>query len=326
MLKIIKKWICKYIDKMNGIRVLKYDINKYADYSSTSSFSNQNGRKAARDILVYCHVVEKGLSHKHIKPLFGYDKVKIISDSLVKYVEQGGDDQFIISLAISTLKHYNDTNRKIGVEEDKLIPIPMYEHSDIDVGVDALSADDLFCTEKGYFEKFCKSRHSIRLYDCSSDPVDDKLILKSIEIAQTAPSACNRQSTRVRVIKSKESIQRVLNIQGGASGFGDNSGAVLVISSDISLYAPTERRLPMLDAGLFAMNLLYALHDNNIGACILNGSFTLERERKMQEIVPLPPNEMYCAVIALSAIPKDESVLIAKSCKRPIESIVSFID
>ena len=74
------------------------------------------------------------------------------------------------------------------------------------------------------------------------------------------------------------------------------------------------------------MNLLYALHDNNIGACILNGSFTLERERKMQEIVQLPPNEMYCAVIALSAIPKDESVLIAKSCKRPIESIVSFID
>ena len=326
MLKVLKKWTRRYISKLYDMRVLKNDINKYIDYYSTSSISNQNGSKAARDILVYCHVVEKGLSHKQIKPLFGYDKVNIISDSLAKYVEKGGNDQFIISLAISTLKQYNDANRKIGVEEDKLIRIPIYEHSDISVGVEVLSSDDLFCMEKGFFERFCKSRHSIRLYDCSSDIIDDKLILKAIEIAQTAPSACNRQSTRVKVIKSKELIQRVLNIQGGANGFGDNSGAVLVISSDISLYVPDERRLPMLDAGIFIMNLLYALHDNNIGACVLNGSFTNERERKMQEIVKLPLNEMYCALIALSAIPKNESVLIAKSCKRPIESIVSFID
>lgn len=326
MLKRLNQWLRKYKQKLHDIRILNFDIYKYLGYYSTSTRSIKKGNKAARDILVYCHVVEKGLSHKQVKPLFGYDKVQIISKSLEEYVKKGGNDQFVVSIAISTLKHYNEANRKIGVEEDKLIQIPMYNHSDIDVGVDSLTVDDLFCVEKGYFDRFSKSRHSVRLYDSSSEEIDDGLILKAIEIAQTAPSACNRQSTRIRVVKSKELLHEILKVQGGANGFGDNSGAVLVVSSDISLYESDERRLPMLDAGLFIMNLLYALHDNNIGACTLNGSFTIEREKEMQHLVPLPPNEVYCAVIALSVIPKTESVLIAKSCKRPTDTIVSFID
>ena len=114
-------------------------------------------------------------------------------------------------------------------------------------------------------------------------------------------------------------------MQGGCNGFGENAGAMLIITSDISLYEPAERRIPMLDCGLFVMTLLYSLYENKIGSCVLNGSFTVEREKRMMEVIPIPDNEMYAAVIALSKIPSKEVIRVARSKKRNVKDIITII-
>jgi nitroreductase len=307
-------------------KILTQDAYSYKDYYATSEESENNGKAAARDILVFSHVVEKGLSHKFLKPLFGYDRVKIISERLKQYIEYGGNDQFIISLALSTLEHYNKVNVDMKVPNEKLIIVPLSNCEErMDVGATELSASQFFSNSNGFVSNFSMSRHSLRLYDCLSDEISDEDILKSIRIAQSAPSACNRQSTRIKIVKDKQLMKKIFDIQGGAKGFGDNAGALLIVTSDISLYEPAERRLPPFDAGLFTMNLVYALHDNKIGSCILNASFTKEREIEIQKVASLPSNEMYCALIALSKIPDKETVKIAKSGKRAIKDIVSYL-
>lgn len=310
-------------------KILSADTKRYSNYCCTSKYCREKGFMAARDILVYCHVVEKGLSHKTIKPKFGYDRVKLIADSLEKYLECGGEDNFIIGLAESTLKLYRDVNISLGVNPRDLTEIDVntgqMKKCSLDVGAASLSCEQYFVNSNFSFTDFSSSRHSIRLYDFKSATIMVDEIISCIRTAQNCPSACNRQAVRIKVITDDSLIKRVCEIQGGSNGFGENSGALLIITSDISLYGPDERRLPMLDCGLFIMNLVYAFHERRIGSCILNGSFTEQREKQIRDIVPIPNNEICAAVISLSKIPSNECIKIAKSVKRDVEDIIKIM-
>ena len=317
------------VRKFRSKKILNYDNKQYSKYYASSASSIKEGDLDARNILVYCHVVEKGLSHEKIKPLFGYDKVLIIADSLKQYLLKGGDDTYVISLAYSTLNIYNSVNRQLGVTDDKLIKIPDISKTKaktLDIGVNTLTAEQYFNNSNNSFNMIAFSRHSVRLYDCCSSKIEYNELLNCIEIAQNCPSACNRQGVRVKLTNDKNKIKEICDIQGGCKGFGENAGALLIITSKISLYTPDERRIPMLDCGLFVMNLVYALYEKKLGSCILNGSFTLEREKAMKKVLPIPNDEMYSAVVAVSKIPDNEKIRCAHSCKREVHDIVSIVD
>lgn len=320
LLKLIKRYI-------NIEKLLYRDCNTFISQCASSLKSERNGTRAARDILVYCHVVEKGLSHKQLKPLFGFDRVVQIESSLKDYLLKGGNDPFIIDMAVSTLQEYNKVNSSLGVPNDRLIIIPdiVNKNNDIlNVGVDKKSKADFFYGSKSSFSQMCEHRHSMRLYDTKSDPIGVDEIIKGINIAQNCPSACNRQAVRIKIINNPELKNKICDIQGGSKIFGKNADALLIITSDISLYEPSERRIPMLDCGLFIMNLVYAYYEMLIGTCILNGSFTVEREKAMRSVIPIPDNEMYAAVIALSKVPDGEDILVAHSVKRNVEDIIKI--
>lgn len=308
-------------------RILKLDIKNYKDCFSNSYQNKKMGNKAARDIIVFCHVVEKGLSHKNLKPLFGYDKVLLIKNALVEYIQCGGNDLFVIEMAVNILKKYNDINVTMGVDEEKLIKIPStidLEH-DLDVGVNEISISEFFGESRQSFSKMCKSRRSVRLYDAISDEVIIDELYECVKIAQNSPSACNRQAVRVKIVTDKKLISEIVDIQGGASGFGEHAGALMMITSDLSLYEPEERRIPMLDCGLFMMSLVYALFEKKYGTCILNGSFLPDKERMLDDLIGRNNNEMYAAIIAISKMKDEETIMVAKSAKRDVNDIVTVI-
>lgn len=195
----------------------------------------------------------------------------------------------------------------------------------IDIGIDEISGNQLFDFKINNFNDYAQNRHSIRLYDCKSVPIDITEIIACIKVAQKCPSACNRQSVRVKIVVNKDLIEKICEIQGGSKGFGDNAGALLIITSDISLYEPTERRIPMFDCGLFTMNLVYALLDKKIGTCILNGSFSPEREDRIRKMMVIPKEEMFAAAIVLSKVPENENVKVAHSCKRDVNQIIDIV-
>lgn len=60
------------------------------------------------------------------------------------------------------------------------------------------------------FPDFIKSRHSVRNF---AGTIQIKQLINAIEMAMTAPSACNRQPSRVHIITSKDLIQRCLAFQ-----------------------------------------------------------------------------------------------------------------
>ena len=59
------------------------------------------------------------------------------------------------------------------------------------------------------FSLIAHSRHSVRNY--SSRTISEEIIAKAVELAQTAPSACNRQATKIYAITSTSKINAIRN-------------------------------------------------------------------------------------------------------------------
>ena len=180
--------------------------------------------------------------------------------------------------------------------------------------------DDLF-KKTNDFNEFAHSRHTVRWY--SEKPVDNDLLLKAIELAQTAPSACNRQSTKVYIIETKEIKDEVVKLQNGNRGFGHLADKWLLITSDMKFCSYRSRTSAYLDAGIFTMNLLNALHYYKIAACTLNAHLTVGKLKQLRAIVNYSKSEMPIVFISIGMAP--EHFMVAGSQRIEPDKIYKFV-
>jgi len=188
--------------------------------------------------------------------------------------------------------------------------------------------NQLQTTEKQYFEStnapfdiFNKSRYSVRSYTPKTIPLD--LLSQCIDMAQKSPSFCNRQPTRVHIIKSAQKKEAILAIQNGNRGFGHLAETLLVLTSVISVTKDIhERNENHLNGGMFAMTLLQALHFNRIAACALNWSVDNQKDMQIRKILGVPENEVVLLVISCGYPP--ENFKIASSPRKKAQEITSI--
>ena len=318
MIKALKKL-------KNNIRlkiILKYENQLY--------MANCNDRITddllidEREIIILSHTIEKGLSHKNIKPLFGKDAVSTLLNCLIAYNKYNEKDSYVLELGTSIIKEYIEANKKVGVACDALpiLPEELKQYANINVGAEIFKVDDLFADCSDKFDSFALSRKSVRLYDQCSLPINYEEIIDSIRIAQYSPSACNRQAVRVRIITDADQIKKISEIQKGSRGFGTNAGAMILVFSDLRYYRIHERRLPMFDAGLFAMSLVYSLFSKKIGTCILNGSFERCQMNELKRVVNIKSYEMLATIITLNKMNDCDEIKVAKSTRKELDRII----
>jgi len=97
----------------------------------------------------------------------------------------------------------------------------------------------------------------------------------------------------------------------------------VVVTSDISSFiAPTERRQPWIDGGLFAMSLLNALEYYGLAACPLNAMFGVGQEAKLRRLLNIPDGEVLIVFIAVG--PKPATTLIPHSVRLNLDSVLSL--
>ena len=180
--------------------------------------------------------------------------------------------------------------------------------------------NDLFKTCNDFYD-FAHSRHTCRWY--SDEDVDHDTLIKAIALAQTAPSACNRQATNVYIIESDDKKEKILQIQHGNRGFGRLANKILLITSDMRCWDYKMRPSAYLDAGIFSMNLLYALHYYKICACTLNAHLTIKKRRQLQNAVGYSDSEIPIVFISIGKAP--EHFMIAGSQRLYTEQIYKFV-
>ena len=276
-------------------------------------------------LLVESHVLEKGLTMPNMRLGFGQQRARNIIKYLNEFIGLYDAKSVQVQAALNDLAEY------LSVHKAALYDLP----NDLVSGIENLmkyrqdknSKYSIHCCSDTYFEedidfeRFAYSRRSLRYY--SDEHVEINDIIDAIRIAQTAPSACNRQATRVKIIQSKDAKKYVLSVQNGTRGFGNLADKILLVTTDMTNWAPVDRNSAFLDAGIFTMNLLYALHGKKIVACPLNADMNSHLFHDIHKHLSISDSEIPVCFITIGKAPKE--FMIAKSPRLDTKDVYSII-
>lgn len=307
-------------------RNLKYSNNPHR---------NNNEGKILFSISIVCHALEKGLIRgENLRLGFGQSKIQELSNLLDIYftnydIQQ--DTSGVIANGLAVLTEYkllhkknnyifeNTTYQLIDDIVNKYAQILIEDGKQVSKhGVDYFDYADK------NFSLFSNSRHSLRNFD-TNVTISEETINEVISLAQNAPSACNRQSTRIYAVYNEDLQKKISLLQNnGIKGVSYEATVTLVLTSDLQAWNFGEEWFaPYLDGGIYLMNLLYALHFHKIGACPLNWYATIDKDKQLRELIQVPENEVILGIIACGK-PKDK-VMLAKSKRRNVSSVLKFI-
>lgn len=307
MIKQIAKYARHYVVLfLSLIRDTLYDSVRMLRHSHGALPPSSKEQSQFRIRKAY-HGIEKGMSLPEPRYQFGLSRIADLTLMLNQHIAEYGLDSTAIA-ASSAIKAYdvaNDTNFAA-----RLYAFHQTQSSK-DGGIDKVKFQ-IFSDHSA----FLKSRRSVRQFSDEKVPVEQ--IAAAVEIAQNAPSVCNRQAARVHAFEDPE----VLKLQPGNSGFGDKSAWALVVTCDLRGFSTSgERHQAWCDGGMFAMSLLYGLHSLRLGACPLAWTTNASTDRKVRRKLNIPNNEVIIMFIAVGAL--REQYAVAKSFRKdPLDAMI----
>jgi len=117
-----------------------------------------------------------------------------------------------------------------------------------------------------------KKRKSVRKF--KNQIVDDKLIKEIIEAARLAPSGCNNQGWKFKVVKTKEEIEKLRNEKIYPQEFTYSAPVHIICCYDPSAYPSKEESEKKSGKGYSDNNITRAIRDLSIAS----GFITLRAE------------------------------------------------
>lgn len=290
---------------------------------NASIHTDKDIRKMQYTLLRENHVIEKGMSMRNTRHGFGQAKVTSLIARLRRYhLLYGSADAAFLNYPLSTIKEY------IAYQQHDGVPIPEIEASfsqlcsevgvspdslSMPAGIENMSASDLRQQAKADYSSLLYSRHSIRYF--KETPPSRDLLDRALTLAARTPSACNRQAWHTHIFFGEE-VHDLLRMQGGCNGFCDDIHCCIVVTADMKGFLGHEPFQCYIDGGLYAQNLINALHYLGLGSIPLSCGFMNEHLRNMQRRFDIPENEVMIVIIGTGVM--EDEMKIAVSNRRPI--------
>lgn len=261
MINFLKKIYGNYLRSKS----LKREFNYYNHLSRKYQVAD-NYERLEYIIKVRTHGIEKGLSFRTPKEAFGVAKILTLIDDLNKYIKYPKFNKETVNESLNVINTYINKfngNSKINpvIKGYKELLIKNGAITECCVGTMTINKKDVDDAINIDYLSFVKSRHSYRYF---TKEAGIKQIKDALEIARYTPTACNRQPQIVHIYEGKE-MEDVLTIQHGALGFINEMSFCILITSDMRAYSNIEQYQAYVDGGLYAMNLLNALHSTGLG-------------------------------------------------------------
>ena len=169
------------------------------------------------------------------------------------------------------------------------------------------SADLIKKNALGNFEQLLYSRHSFRYF---AGIPDKQLIEKALILAQRTPSACNRQAWKTHVYYGENSIN-IIKWQGGAKGFEDEIQCCIIVTSSLKAFFDYEVHQAYVDGGLYAMNLINALHYTGLATIPLSLAFGHKKLEQLKEF-GIPSHELPILIVGVGVMPQNPKLAISE--------------
>ncbi len=322
--KGMPKRLLYYYYLYTAIRDSLYDIKLRV---KDKIFDNSLEDRLKRDLTLAYHIVEKGLTMPEPRPGFGTAVVKSLLSTIEAFDKNHFDlDCMEFEQSVSVLKEYLEYHNTINYTLEstlysKLISLKE-RYPKIEGHKQILTSDENFFKEiNSPFDTFCKSRYTVRNY--SDRPIPLEVFNECIDLAQKSPSFCNRQPTRVHIVKDRKTKDSILALQNGNRGFGHLADTLLVITSIVSTTKDIHERFENhLNGGMFSMSLFYALHFKKVACCALNWSVTKENDKGLRKILSIKENEVILLVISCGYPP--ENFYVASSPRKSYSQITTY--
>lgn len=296
-LKIISLKELKQINEL-----YKQDRKSFLKYSFGAIDNINSYEQLEARITKEYHSIEKGLSYEKIRLGFGVSVIKNLVRLMAIYKEKGYSlDAHFYLTALSNLNEYitmHEENNYDVSDLKELIGKVANKEANLDGGVWYKRKEDVLKSTQSNFMEFSLARHSVR--DFSDEPVDVELIKDAIKLAQSTPSACNRQSWKIRIIATNELKKKIRENQNGNRGFGQKIDKFLLITTDNQSFSkPRERNQAHIDGGMHSMNLLYSLHYKGLATIPLSASLTIEQEKNLRSDLKISESENFIMFIGV---------------------------
>ncbi|TFY87685.1 hypothetical protein DYL59_18010 [Pseudomonas kairouanensis] len=314
-MKQVKRMMDKAWKLMLFVSEFFGDMLRFIRHNGYSPLEGRN-KKLFYKILIETHTVEKGLSLKEPKPLFGKGKINAIIQMLNDY--DRSYSALPVEMALGAFQGYLDLHRTLGISDEFVFYLDAYvEHLKRDgtASTGGIKRAATWLGEGGLDAKaFLQSRSSCRMFQPGK--IDSPLLTSLVELAQSSPSQCNRQSSRVHVYQDRAVIAQLLALQGGSRGFAQSVDNLFVVTSEVTAWGGAGQRNQLyVDGALFSMGLLLACHANGLGACPLNLAVLNSVEKKIRTVGAIPASERLIMMIAVG-LPVESHFRAARSPRR----------
>lgn len=297
---------------------------QYAAHIGTSGQRTDIFKKQA-ELQIQTHALEKGMSIGNVKKGFGKPKALALIADLSDFLDRKGCRNFVIETA-SVLRKYIDFNMVLGADMTDIANTfnqfcRKYKIEPSKTGgIYTLNIQDVLDKKEYSFGKFSQSRYSIR--DFGDIPLEIRKVKEALTLCEKTPSACNRQSWRIHIYTDKILRNNIFKLQGGCTGFNNQMQCAILICGDLRNYAFYEQSLPFVDGGLYAMNLLYALHYQGLATIPLTMGHKRSYTNKIRMEMKLPNNEIPILLIGVGTFKSECKVAV--SHRYPYTDYVKF--
>lgn len=304
-------------------RYFRYDCNRFIHCSSDRA-ANTKDKDLAKLIALY-HVLEKGLTMPERRMGFGRDAVLETMKQCETFMAKHGDGNRQAIHAAGVVRAYWELHagwegKAADADFWREVGAFVARHPDVPAAGQTHWTRKMFEDVKELpFPAFASSRHSVRNY--AREPVPPERIRAAVELAVTAPSACNRQYVRVHCVGDKTRMEMIFSLQTGNRGFGHLADKLLLVTADLDgIFGAEERNDLFTNGGMFLMNLCYALHWHGIAHCVLNWSTSPENDLALRELVELKDSERVVALVACGWPPEEFDV--ATSPRKGVDEVL----
>ena len=242
------------------------------------------------------HVIEKGMSMRHPRQGFGQAKVLTLIDRLKRYYKlYGHEDKRFMYYPMATIKAYISYHQKDQVDITAIqnLYLQLCQETGItddqltmSAGIEIMQGKELELQAKKDFSSLLYNRHSIRYFKDEAPSIQQ--IEQALRLASRTPSACNR----------------------------------IIVTADMKGFLAHEPFQCYIDGGMYAQNLINALHYVGLGSIPLSCGFMSGKLLGIQKRFSIPKNEVMIVIIGTGIIYKKKKIAI--STRKPILSTNTY--
>lgn len=277
------------------------------------------------------HGIEKGAGIRNSKKGYGISRADRMLDNIDKYfLNNGNPQEWCVKEAISVFCAYIVYQENDGIDVSLLktkFQMLMKKHPQIvniektplAGGFRELRKQDCLVQdiEKESIISAMEKRHSIRFY--KKTMLSTGTITEILELAQNAPSACNRQVVNIWYSLEKEKNDIIDECVPGNGSFKNEIPYYFVVAADKYAFVDNELFQWYVNGGIYIGYLTMAIHAFGLGSIVFQWPNCCKDELKIRKVTGIPDEYAIVAIVGFGEM--DDEIKAICASRKNVEEI-----